>query len=69
MLKQINSQFWSLIFSFGAMIANCLFNIESEINFGILETIGACKRICSLKQEGENQISIKELIFLKGICG
>ena len=68
-LKKINSQGRSLIFIIGAMIANFLFNMESEINFRILETIEACKSIHSLKQEGENQISIKELLFLEEIYG
>ncbi len=59
---QTDSQFWSFIFSIRAMIINSLFNIKSEINFRILETIEACKSIYSLKKE-ENQISIKELLF------
>ena len=68
-LKQVNSQGRSLIFIIGAFIANCLFNMESKINFRILETIEAFKSIHSLKQEGENQISIKELFFLEEIYG
>ena len=43
--------------------------MESEINFRILETIEACKSIHSLKQEEENQISIKELLLLEEIYG
>ena len=43
--------------------------MESEVNFRILETIKACKSIHSLKQEEENQISIKELFFLEEIYG
>ncbi len=43
--------------------------MESKINFRILETIEACKSIHSLKQEEENQISIKELLILEGIYG
>ena len=43
--------------------------MESEINFRIIETIEACKSIHSLKQEEENQISIKELLILEGIYG
>ena len=42
-LKQVNSQGRSLIFIIGAMIANFLFNMESEINFRILETIEVYK--------------------------
>ena len=43
--------------------------MELEINFRILETIEACKSIHSLKQEEENQISIKELLILEEIYG
>ena len=46
-----------------------LFNMESEINFRILETIEACKSIYALQQEGENHISIKELLILEEIYG
>ena len=46
-----------------------LFNIESEINFRILETIEASKSIHALQQEGENNISIKELLILEQIYG
>ena len=43
--------------------------MESENNFRILEIIEACKSIHSLKQEEENQISIKELLTLERIYG
>ena len=43
--------------------------MEKEINFRILETIEACKSIHNLKQEDQNHISIKELIFLEEIYG
>ena len=43
--------------------------MESENIFRTLETIEAFKSIGSLKQEGENHISIKELLFLGEIYG
>ena len=43
--------------------------MESESNIRILENIKACKSIHSLKQEEENQISIKKLLILEGIYG
>ena len=43
--------------------------MEEDINFRILETIEACKSIKALKQEKENDISIKELIILEKIYG
>jgi len=43
--------------------------MESKINFRTLETIEAYKIIYSLKREGENQISIKELLLLEETYG
>ena len=43
--------------------------MESEINFRILEIIGACKSIHALEQEDDNHITIKELLILEEIYG
>ena len=43
--------------------------MKKEINFRISENKEACKSIQDLKQEEENNISIKELLILEEIYG
>ena len=43
--------------------------MDNEINFRILEIIEACKSIRALKQEGYDDLAIKELLQLEGIYG